>query len=283
MPDPYPFLISIPHGGTSIPGDLSGRIALSSREIAFFSDPATRTIYDYADRVGAKVDTPVSRMAVDLNRNPRDLPPRHPDGVVKTVTTFGTPVWRDGLAPGMPLIHKALLAHFFPFHEELDRCIDGGGVAIGFDCHSMLPTGPERQKDAGMRRPLVCLGNNGDRSGRSRKNSLATCPETWIRHLADAFRKELPDPGAVAINSPFTGGFIINAHYWHRGIPWIQIEVNRSLYEPPGIGPASYIPPGRQQLSDIRSLIWDALAGFWDAAPVTETPGSRHPAGPERR
>jgi formiminoglutamase len=49
--------------------------------------------------------------------------------------------------------------------------------------------------------------------------------------LADAFREEFCFDHEVAINNPFTGGFITNAHYWHKGIPWVQLEVNRSLYE----------------------------------------------------
>ena len=87
-------------------------------------------------------------------------------------------------------------------------------------------------KDAGRKRPLICLGNNGDRKGRAKKNSIATCPAAWINALADGFREEFSLGREVAINNPFSGGFISNAHYWRKGVPWIQIEVNRSLYEP---------------------------------------------------
>ena len=121
---------------------------------------------------------------------------------------------------------------YFPFHQQVDELIDRHGVAIAFDCHSMLPVGSREQKDAGMPRPLICLGNNGDSRGRARKNSIATCPESWVTSLADAFREEFSLDREIAINNPFSGGFISNAHYWRKGVPWVQVEINRLLYEP---------------------------------------------------
>jgi formiminoglutamase len=67
----------------------------------------------------------------------------------------------------------------------------------------------------------------------------------------------------VAINTPFSGGFISNAHYWRKGIPWLQIEVNRTLYE-------RYNTPIRQpdviqeQIPVLQSRIWPVLTRFWD-------------------
>ncbi|MDD1718707.1 MAG: N-formylglutamate amidohydrolase [Methanoregulaceae archaeon] len=263
----YPFLISVPHGGTSVPPELCDRIALSGSEVSFYSDPATRVMYEFRDSVSAYLDTPVTRMAVDLNRNPLDLPPRKPDGVVKSRTAFGTPVYLEGSFPEMPLVHHMLMTHFFPYHEALDRLLDNGDVSLALDCHSMLPVGPPDQKDAGARRPLVCLGNNGDRAGKSRRGGLATCPSEWICGLAGAFRTEFPGRGEVAINVPYSGGFIVNAHYWHRGIPWIQVEMNRSLYEPPGSRPDSFLAPDQERLVSLRERVWRVLADFWDSMP----------------
>ncbi|NYT21846.1 MAG: N-formylglutamate amidohydrolase [Methanomicrobiales archaeon] len=93
--------------------------------------------------------------------------------------------------------------------------------------------------------------------------TLSTCPAAWITGLARAFREELGPEAGVAINQPFSGGFITNAHYWHRGIPWIQIEVSRALYETGSDDPATAVAdPGRAR--DAGALIWTALARFWD-------------------
>lgn len=259
----YPFLISVPHGGTEVPDTIRPLLLLSEEDLRYYCDPSTRVLFGYQDRVAAYIDTPVSRMVVDLNRPPLPLPLRDPDGIIKLKTIDRGDVWRSEKVPDMHLIHRLLMTHYFPYHQQIDELIDRHQIRVAFDCHSMLPHGSENQKDAGKARPLICLGNNGDRKGRAKKGSITTCSEEWIHTLAGVFRKELPQEGAVAINDPFSGGFIANAHYWHKGIPWIQIEVNRSLYEP---APSSHqTGPGMEDRTIIlKEKIWQVLTVFWD-------------------
>ncbi len=260
----YPFLVSIPHGGTEVPQELAGRLALGRNEIRYYSDPVTRVLYDFGSPVSAMIDTPVSRMAVDLNRPPLPLPPRDPDGIIKARTIDGRAVWRQGRFPDIRLIHHLLRTWYFPYHQRIDELIDQREIEIAFDCHSMLPVGSAEQKDTGRKRPLICLGNNGDRKGRAKRNSIATCPEPWIHALADGFRSEFSLDREVAINNPFSGGFISNAHYWRKGVPWIQIEINRSLYEPgPGATPRRSLDLDGP-VNELRERIWNVLTTFWD-------------------
>jgi N-formylglutamate deformylase len=258
---PYPFLISVPHGGTGVPGPVRPRLLLTDEELRYYCDPATRVIFGYQDRVAAYTDTSVSRMVVDLNRPPLPLPLRDPDGIIKLRTIDGRQVWRPGCVPDMPFIHTLLMAHYFPFHHQIDELIDRHPVRIAFDCHSMLPSGSENQKDAGKTRPLICLGNNGDRKGWAKKGSIATCSEEWVNTLAGIFREEFTLDKEVAINNPFSGGFIANAHYWHKGIPWIQIEINRALYEPVFTGSAE---GADDRVLLLKEKIWKVLTIFWD-------------------
>ena len=258
----YPFLISIPHGGTEVPDVIRPRLRLDEDDLRYYCDPRTRGIFGFRDRVAASIDTTVSRMVVDLNRPPLPLPLRDPDGIIKVRTIDGKEVYHPGKVPDMRLIHELLRTYYFPFHQRIDELIDRHPVRIAFDCHSMLPAGSFFQKDAGKVRPLICLGNNGDRRGRARKGSIATCPEEWIAALADGFRQEFAIGKEVAINNPFSGGFISNAHYWHKGVPWIQIEINRSLYEPGELSSVS-----DEEIPDrdiwLREKIWNVLTSFW--------------------
>jgi formiminoglutamase len=259
----YPFLISIPHGGTEVPHEIAGRMLLSGEDILWYCDPETRTLFDLRDSVEALIDTPISRMVVDLNRPPLPLPPRDPDGIIKVQTIDGREVYRPGQLPDTKLIHCMLLAWYFPYHQRIDELLDQHPVRLAFDCHSMLPYGSVEQKDAGRPRPLICLGNNGDRRGRPKKGSLVTCPVAWITRLADAFREIFTGDGEVAINQPFSGGFISNAHYWRKGIPWIQIEINRSLYETRH-SPGSATAETGKCIGVLQKTIRDILTGFWD-------------------
>jgi formiminoglutamase len=258
----YPFLISVPHGGTEVPDTIRPLLLLSEEDLRYYCDPSTRVLFGFQDRVAAYIDTPVSRMVVDLNRPPLPLPLRDPDGIIKLKTIDRGDVWRPEKVPDMHLIHRLLMTHYFPYHQQVDELIDRHQILVAFDCHSMLPHGSENQKDAGKARPLICLGNNGDRKGRAKKGSITTCSEEWIHTLAGVFREELPQEGAVAINDPFSGGFIANAHYWHKGIPWIQIEVNRSLYEP---APSSSRPgyDAEDRTIILKEKIWQVLTVFW--------------------
>jgi formiminoglutamase len=259
----YPFLISIPHGGIEVPHEVAGRMLLSRKEILWYCDPETRTLFDFRGSVEALIDTRISRMVVDLNRPPLPLPPRDPDGIIKVLTIDGRDVYRTGRLPDTNLIHRLLLKWYFPYHQRIDELLDQYPVRIAFDCHSMLPYGSMEQKDAGKKRPLICLGNNGDRRGRPKKGGLTTCPMEWISQLADAFREIFPYDGDVAINNPFSGGFISNAHYWRKGIPWIQIEINRSLYEPEHSSGRTTTGT-EERIEALQKSIQKVLTGFWD-------------------
>lgn len=264
MTERLPFLISVPHGGTDVPGSVRSRLLLSDDDIRYYCDPLTRNIFGFGERVAAYIDTPVSRMVVDLNRPPLPLPLKDPDGIIKLRTIDGRQIWRPGQIPDITLVHRLLVAHYFPYHQQVDGLIDRSGIRFAFDCHSMLPTGSSEQKDAGKPRPLICLGNNGDRRGRARNGSLATCSEKAVNTLAALFAEEFPGNGAVAINDPFSGGFIANAHFWRKGIPWIQIEINRGLYElcPPCRGAPDETHGG---VGELRGKIGKVLTAFRDA------------------
>jgi N-formylglutamate deformylase len=257
----YPFLISIPHGGLDIPKELKGRIALDPGEIFYYSDPDTRELFEHRTQVAAVMDTRISRMVVDLNRPPYALPPRHRDGAVKFRTSDDKPVYHPAIVPDIHQIHRLMMRHYFPYHAEIDRVLGEGTIQIAFDCHSMLPLGPLGAKDAGKERPMICLGNNGDRKGRGKKGRLSTCSAAWMGALADAFQDEYRLEGEVQINDPFPGGFITNAHYWHTGIPFVQIEVNRTLYEPAG-NPS--IHTRKEAIRVLRDSLWRCLERFWD-------------------
>jgi len=261
----YPFLFSIPHGGVSVPPEVRGLVNLSRKEIVFNSDPHTRLLYGFDDAVEALVDFEVSRIFVDTNRAPYEYPPRAQDGVIKVITQDGTPVYRKGLVPGRELIGTLLQKYYFPFHNRLADVIDTHPVEVAFDCHSMLPKAPPVRMDAGRPRPLFCLSNRGDRFGKPlRKGGHVTCPPEWLSALARSFQAEFDGEGRVAMNEPFRGGFITVAHHRRTRTPWIQIEINRDLYET-----EEYIDPGTHKvdearIAELRGRILSAVAGFWE-------------------
>ncbi|HTY15650.1 MAG TPA: N-formylglutamate amidohydrolase [Methanoregulaceae archaeon] len=264
MTDPYPFLITIPHGGFLVPDEVIDLIALGPEELRYYSDPAVDEIYDFGSKVSENLGTSVSRMVVDLNRPPYHLAPKYPDGVVKSQTGHKIPVWKEGKFPGIATIHHLLVNHYFPFQEKADRLIDEKDIQVAFDCHSMLPFGLPSQPDAGKKRPAICLSNNGDTAGKERPGVLATCSGDLMRVLGEHFMEQFSVDGDVLFNTPFGGGFISIAHHWHRATPWVQIEVNRALYEVQTGNPGVPGLIDRERVSDLNNRVWTAIAGFWD-------------------
>ncbi|HII76029.1 MAG TPA: N-formylglutamate amidohydrolase [Methanolinea sp.] len=258
-----PILISIPHGGVGIPEEVAGAVALDPPALSYYSDPASERLFGFKAEVKAFASARVSRVIVDLNRPPYHLPPRRRDGVVKFQTSLGAPVWKEGMQPDIQAIHRLLLRHYFPYHAKLDSLLDSRKIAVAFDCHSMVPVGLPGQPDEGQPRPLICLGNNGDRNGHPRRGALCTCPPEWIRQLAERFRDEFPGAGSVTLNHPFSGGFISNAHYWHKGIPWIQVEVNRSLYEGGNSSPQQGALLDMQRMERLKEIIRGVLSMWY--------------------
>jgi formiminoglutamase len=142
MPDRLPVLISIPHGGDQIPPEVENRVQLTERDIFFDGDALTREIYNFEDRVEAFIEMPIARAIIDLNRSHDDRPPENPDGVVKTITTDKTQIYKQDMFPDDSFIEHLLEKYYLPFHNEVDQLLDRHEIILALDCHSMLEKAP---------------------------------------------------------------------------------------------------------------------------------------------
>ena len=126
------------------------------------------------------------------------------------------------------------------------------GVVLGLDCHSMAEQAPPIEAQSGCRRPLVCLGNAYGRS----------CEMRYAETLATCFREVFAlQEEQVTLNEPFSGGFITRT-YGNNPIPWIQLEINRSLYLRPPCYDASKWTISKDRLAELSSLIVRVLRRF---------------------
>ncbi|TCT12875.1 formiminoglutamase [Natranaerovirga pectinivora] len=262
-----PILISVPHGGLSVPDFLIDRCLLSPEEILLDSDTWARELYDLKDLVEAYVDMDISRIVIDLNRNTNDLPPNNPDGIVKTIAVDGSPVWKNPEGLNSREIEFLIDNYYDPYHRRLEELSKDENIILGVDCHSMLDIGPTDS----MNRPLFCISNRGNALGEMNINlqgEKITAPSRVLMKLKslieDAFSDiRVTDREFVAINSPFYGGYITK----HQGslghIPWIQIEVNKCIYLPnnPSIKPTD---DDLVVLRDFRNRLYKALCELSD-------------------
>ncbi len=210
-----PLLLSLPHAGLEVPKSLRDNCLLSPQQIIADSDEFAREIYSPLEsQVAMFVRTEIARAVLDLNRAEDDF---HKDGVVKTHTCWEVPVWREPLSENT--VRWLLDTYHRPYHRQLREGAERCDVLLGVDCHTMAAHGPPVGPDPGAERPQVCLGNAGGKS----------CPEEWMRILQSAFQSHFP--GRVALNSPFSGGFITSRHGLE--MPWVQLEISRGDFADP--------------------------------------------------
>jgi formiminoglutamase len=220
-----PLLVSVPHAGLEIPDILAPYLVISDDEIARDGDEQAAEIYwPLEAEVAAFATTRVARVAVDMNRAEDD---RRPDGVVKTHSCWGVPVYRE--FPPDDVIEQLLSRYYRPYHAKL-TALAGSGVRLGVDCHTMAAVAPPIAPDPGRKRPAACL-SNGD----------GTCPEEWMASLAACLGDALGH--LVAINDPFRGGYITRTHA--SELPWVQLELSRG---------------GFLGIHEKRNAVWAALA-----------------------
>ena len=257
-----PILISVPHGGLSVPDFLKDQCLLSPEEILLDGDTWVRELYDFKDLVDAYIDTDIPRIVIDLNRNTNDLPPSNPDGVVKTCAVNESAVWKNPEGLNAKEIDFLLKNYYTPYHRRIEELSKEPSILLGVDCHSMLDVGPTDFKN----RPLFCISNRGNHIGEMNvnlKGEKPTAPSDIMLKLKALLEEEFADIRMcdrefVSINSPFYGGYITKHHGALGHIPWIQIEINRRAYLPNH----PHIKPTKDDLivlRDFRDKLYEVL------------------------
>jgi N-formylglutamate deformylase len=262
-----PLLISIPHGGWRVAPEVAARWALSEHDALHDGDPFTARIYDFRDRVAAQIVMEQYRAVVDLNRAPHDIAPANPDGVVKSHTCYQVEVYRPGHHPDEALQATLLERYYHPYHTWLDEQITRADVRLGIDCHSMAAVAPPIEADAGVPRPLICLGNLGDAAGRvCPPHGRVTCPPELLQLMADECARvfahedvEVEAPAVASMNVPFSGGYITRRVGSLGVIPFVQIEMSRALYLCRPYFDDATLAIDERRVADLNAKVWRVL------------------------
>jgi formiminoglutamase len=208
-----PLIISIPHAGTDIPGDVE--VALVSPWIGRKdADWYVDRLYDFAAGLGATVvASSISRTVVDVNRDPSGAslyPGQATTELCPTITFDGEPLWLQ--APDETEIARRVDAYFRPYHAalqgEIARLRATHPAIVLYEAHSIRSVVP-RLFDGEL--PQFNIGTN---SGESCAPALAAAVEAAIDH-----------PSRV-VNGRFKGGWTTR-HYGRpeQGVHAIQMEL----------------------------------------------------------
>lgn len=246
---PVPLVVSIPHTGTWLPGEVAASLASAEMAAQPMTDWHLHELYDFLPRLGATtIFATVSRFVVDLNRppQPRPLyPGRFETGLVPLATFTGEPVFRE--PPDETTMAARRQAWHAPYHERLAETLEDFRTRFGrvvlVDAHSVA-SGPNLLHGA-LEHEIYL----GDRDG-------ATCGAWLIERLAGAFAAE---GMGVSVNDPYKGGYITDYYGRMEGVEAIQIEMAQRVYmdetDPPG-------GPRHPRFSQARSMLGRVLGGL---------------------
>lgn len=139
-----PLLVSLPHVGTTIPGELAPRFIERALAVED-TDWHLERLYAFVHELGASLIVPrYSRYLIDLNRPPENrqlYAGANNTELCPTRFFTGEPLYRDGLQPDEAEVERRLARYWRPYHDalaaELARLRAQHGHAVLWDGHSI--------------------------------------------------------------------------------------------------------------------------------------------------
>ncbi|MBP5857762.1 N-formylglutamate deformylase [Marivibrio halodurans] len=219
-----PVLISIPHVGTRLPGEIVERMTPEARMLAD-TDWHVDRLYDFAADMGCAVlAADYSRYVIDLNRPPDDAnlyPGQDTTGLLPIDTFAGDPLYVDDAIPDHAETIQRLDAFWHPYHdtlaEALSRIRERHGHAVLWEAHSIRGDVPRFFEG---RLPDL---NIGTANGSACAPSLAQAVEDAAARHGAAFSR--------VTDGRFKGGYSTR-HYGRPDAGWhaIQLEIAQRAY-----------------------------------------------------
>ncbi|HLO76031.1 MAG TPA: N-formylglutamate amidohydrolase [Magnetospirillum sp.] len=234
-----PLVFSSPHSGREYPADFIAASRLDPQGLRRSEDSFVDELFASAVDHGAPLlCARFPRAFLDPNREPYELDPSMFSGPLpqfantrsaRVAAGLGTiakvvATGADIYAGKLPVaeVERRVSQYYRPYHRRLAALVDDSRLRFGWsllvDCHSMPSIGGPLDRDVGLSRVDVVLG---DCYG-------AACAPEITQAAEDAFRAL----GYRAVrNTPYAGGFTTR-HYGQprKGSHALQIELNRSLY-----------------------------------------------------
>ncbi|MFO1409567.1 MAG: N-formylglutamate deformylase [Steroidobacteraceae bacterium] len=263
-----PVVISLPHVGTLLPGELAPRLAAAARALPD-TDWHVDQLYDFAFECGYTVLRALySRYLIDLNRPPDDAPlypGSNTSGLCPTLDFAGAPIWGAGDAPVPPAEVAQRLRHYWePYHAalaaQLAAARERHGYALLIDGHSIR-----------SRLPRLFAGRLPDLNlGTADGAACSAALRARAQQLLFAQGRF-----THVLDGRFKGGYITR-HYGRPagGVHAIQIELAQCAYMDEG-SPAYT----RERAAPLRALLRTLLEALADTAAGMRRPGTGPASG----
>lgn len=233
-----PVVLSVPHAGRDYPLALRAALRVPLAALVVLEDRHVDAVAIAARTAETLFLQRRARAWIDLNRSEQERDPAIDDGAAWSGLPLATAKLRGGLGLVPRRVGGAgelwrrrfeaseiaarIAEDYRPYHAALAAALDAArarfGCAVLLDVHSMPTLGADG--------PRIVLG---DRFGRSAATRFVARLEAEARARGVA----------VALNTPYAGGHILDSHARPAaGIHAVQVEFDRALYlDAAGDGP----------------------------------------------
>lgn len=248
-----PLIINIPHAGIHVPDDILARMTPAARKLPD-TDWFVDRLYSFASDMDATVlKANVSRMVIDLNRDPSGqslYPGQATTGLVPVELFDGSPVY-EGDVPDAAEIERRRQDYFDPYHQELSGQIARvralHGYAVLYDAHSIASTVP-RLFEGEL--PVLNLGTNDGE----------TCDPSIARAVMQVMLDQ--DDYETVANGRFKGGWITRTFGLPRhNLHALQMELAQRAYMD-----EAAIRYDEERAAMLQPLLKDILSAALEAA-----------------
>lgn len=258
MKKKLPIFIIIPHGGYSIPDELSEYKDINEFELFFEADTCANQIFSFDNETAAKIDTRISRLFVDLDKAFSELPPKTTRGVIKKKSLSGKNLYKEGIFPDEIAVSNILKRYYFPFHETIEKITKTDEIKLIIECHTMNAVAPESALDAGNPRPVCTVQNLIPE-----KNHKKTCQEETALALCESLSDNFAEEGSsvngiIKLNDPEFEG-LISRKYGARDIPFIKLSLSKSLFLNDRYFSYDYMKIDEIRINHLKNMIWNSI------------------------
>jgi N-formylglutamate deformylase len=256
-----PILVIIPHGGRTVPDEMSGYEQIDEFGIFIESDPLANDLFNF-ENAAVKVETQISRLFVDTDR-PEAISSINPDdGVIKKKSQNGRKIFKEAIFPDETAIANILKRYYTPFHNSIREAVESGKIRLILECCTMMPVGPRLAKDAGQPRPLINIENTiaGD------IRSIRTCPSEQAEFFISCYKKIFNNEDCTvsekfSLNKPQFEGYILEK-YGQKKIPMLRFSVSTSLYLNDSYFNYDSLSVDSLRINDLRKKIWSGIEKY---------------------
>lgn len=237
-----------------MPPELEADVCITKFDLFDDIDPFVREIYDIGSKVKKVISTDIARTFVDQNRSLQDLPPKNPDGLIKSMTCYQKPIYHSDKHPDEKKISLLIEKYYKTYHRDIQRSLKDLDLQLCLDCHSMAAKAPSISPDGDEKpRPLFCISNQKGK----------TCSDEMLQLMGKSLKKSFSlEDDDIKFNDPFQGGYITST-YGNNPFPWIQIEINRKLYLEKPWFDSKTLAIDKAHLSTLRNQFTDSLEQFF--------------------